>query len=627
MQKRLEQIQLKVSYLLIISITVLFSIYAIHSYFTYQFAINDAKTTTLLRSEAQANNIIQDLDKYINSRTIEIQDLTKIEQIQLSVKESNQQFADLDLKELTTILNEANDSDSKTLFLNSIMKNKISEELQNFISSYDNVYDYDIVKELVMTNQYGVNIATVKGKSDYLQSNEDWWKITQNKQNYVGQILYDKNYNDYVIQLAFPILDESSNYIGTLKITLLSSVLFHDFLNDVDILQEAKKKVILVDKNGKIIYESGTFFPSKPPKEYFPKITSDNGIFETSFPDTTLISYASSIGYREFNGFGWIVIIEQESSVIDGFEVLERNFLISTMIGIISAVILGIILSSLVTKPLGNLSKLTVLLGKGDFDAKIQTSKITEINTILNSFRKMETSLKKLVKVEKNLAEVNVRIKNERLTAIGELAASMAHDMKNPLGTIRTGTDILKRSIESNSEIDNVIQRMDRATSRMSHQVEDVLNYVKKTPLSVKSIQIKSIIKSAIESLDIQKTIQITVQGDDITINCDEKKMEIVFINLLLNSIQSIDQSQGIISIRIKQVNKNAVIEIEDNGLGIPEEVANDIFKPLVTTKQKGTGLGLASCKNIIEQHNGSISFQNNPTIFTVIIPVEQNAK
>ena len=314
-----------------------------------------------------------------------------------------------------------------------------------------------------------------------------------------------------------------------------------------------------------------------------------------------------SIGYREFTGFGWIVIIEQESSVIDEFEVLERNFLISTMIGVVSAVILSIILSRFVTNPLGKLSKLTVMLGKGNFDTKIQKSSITEINAIMNYFREMELSLKKLVEMEKNLVEANTRIKNERLTAIGELASSMAHDMKNPLGTIRTGIDILKRNIENNPEIDNVIHRMDRAVSRMSHQVEDVLNYVKKTPLSVKTVQIKSIINSTIESLDIPKTIQITIEGDDITINCDEKKMEVVFINLLLNSIQSIDQNQGIISIRIKQINKNAIIEIEDSGSGIPDEVINDIFKPLITTKQKGTGLGLASCKNIIEQHGGSI--------------------
>ena len=136
--------------MLIISITVLFLVYATHSYFTYEFTINEAKTTTLLRSEAQANNIIQDLDKYINARTIEFQDLTKLEQIQLSVKESNRQFADIDSKDLTDMLDVANDSDSKTSFLKDTMKKKISDELNDFISSYENVYDYNIVKELFM---------------------------------------------------------------------------------------------------------------------------------------------------------------------------------------------------------------------------------------------------------------------------------------------------------------------------------------------------------------------------------------------------------------------------------------------------------------------------------------------
>jgi len=565
------------------SITILFLIYAIHGYITYEFTIHEAKTTTLLRSEAQANNIIQDLDKYINSRFLEIRDLAKTEKIKLFLEESNHQFVDEGLKDLASKFDTLNNSD-KTIFLKKIQKKEISDELQNFISSYENVFDSEVVKELYVTNQYGINIATTSDTMQYIESDKDWWKITQNKEKYVGQIQYDENYKDYVISLAYPILDENSNYLGTLRITLSYKILFHDFLNDVDILKEGNKNVLLVDENGKIIYDEGEFFPAKPSREYFSKIVSENGILEKDFPSSLMISYASSIGYKEFNGFGWIVIVEQESSVIDDFKILEKNFLISTIIGILSALILGIVLSYFVTNPLGKLSKLTVLIGNGNFDAKVQKSSITEINNIMNSFRDLETSLKKLVEMEKHLAEANVRIRNERLTAIGELAASMAHDMKNPLGTIKTGTDILKRNIENNQEIDDVIHRMDRAISRMSHQVEDVLNYIKKTPLVTKPTQIKSIIKSAIESLDLKIT-QISIQGDDITVNCDEKKMEMVFINLLLNSVQSIDQNQGIISIRIKQKDTDAVIEIEDNGPGIPEVIIHDIFKPLVTTK------------------------------------------
>lgn len=601
--------------MLILSITVLFLIYAVHNYFTYEFTINEAKKITLLRSEAQANNIVQGLDRYINTKIMDFQGLAKTKQIQTIATESNKYFVGIESGEQSTTKNVDYE---RVPFLNESYK----KEIQNLVSLLDGS---NTIKELSLTNQHGIRTNLLTETSVQLQQDPVWLQTTKNMQNYVGRIYYDENYDDQVLLLATPILDESSNYIGSLEIVLNHRVLFYDFLNDVDVLQETKKTVILLDENRNVIYQEGEFFPKRPIKEYTSMLNDDNGSFEFGFPDTALISYASSIGYKDFTGFGWVVVIEQQSSVIEEFEVLERNFLISTAIGLVSATVLGVILSRFVTNPLGKLSHLTKVLGKGDFDVKIQPSKITEINTIMKSFKELEISLKKLFETERELVEANTRIKNERLAAVGELASSMAHDMKNPLGTIRTGMDILKRNAEIKPEMENVIQRMDRAVSRMSHQVEDVLNYVRKTPLAIKPVSIKSVIKSAIQTLEVPNNIQISTEGEDITISGDERKMEIVLINLILNSIQAIDQKEGKIIIRISQIDKDGVIEIEDSGPGIPENVASDIFKPLITTKQKGTGLGLASCKNIIEQHGGSIAFQNNPTIFKIILPMTQD--
>lgn len=606
---------------------MLFLTYATHSYFTYDFTIKEAKKTTLLRNQAQANNIMQDLDRYIEQRMLEFHSLAESSQIKSAVMESNQQSSAPELIEENVVIDTTIPTIQRDPVLKEILENRLSKELGNFVTTFNNEYDYGAIKELFVTNQHGVVIGLASGKSDYVQSDEEWWQITKAKQSYVEPMKFDNDYNDHIVTFAYPIIDDSTNHIGTLRVSVSLRVLLTEFVNDADVVQAAKKNVVLLDKDGTILYEGGKLFPSNKPKEYFSNIVEDNGSFEYTLASPTFISYASSIGYKNFNGFGWITVIEQESSVVDEFEDLEKNFLLSTIIGMISATILGLILSYFVTNPLGRLSKLTTVLGKGDFNVKAQQSKISEINSIVNSFNEMENSLKKLFETEKKLVEANTRIKNERLTAIGELAASMAHDMKNPLGTIRSGMEIIKRNAKVDSSLDEVIQRMDRAVSRIAHQIEDVLNFVRITPLSLKPASLISIINSAIKSIEIPQKIQLNIDGDDITITCDEKKLEIVFINLILNSVQSIGDDNGKISIRIKKSNTNAVIEIEDSGAGIPEQIISDIFKPLVTTKQKGTGLGLASCKNIVEQHGGKIEFQNNPTIFTVTIPLEAKNK
>ena len=104
-------------------------------------------------------------------------------------------------------------------------------------------------------------------------------------------------------------------------------------------------------------------------------------------------------------------------------------------------------------------------------------------------------------------------------------------------------------------------------------------------------------------------------------INCDPVKIDAVFINVLINSIQALSDNGGKITVNISETNDKIKLEFSDSGPGIPEDIIDNIFEPLFTTKQKGTGLGLASCKNIVELHQGTIYVKNNPTTFTIEMP------
>ena len=225
--------------------------------------------------------------------------------------------------------------------------------------------------------------------------------------------------------------------------------------------------------------------------------------------------------------------------------------------------------------------------------------------------------------LEKQVREKTIEVlKAEKLSTIGELASSLGHDLRNPLTVIKSTFDIMK--LKSMDKMDqSTLQHyelIDHALSRIIQMVNDMLNFVRISPLKVDDHSITSIIKSVTSKMQIPNTVKINFPNDDIIIKCDSKKLEIVFVNLVTNAIEAIE-SKGQIDIRLIDKNDYVLIDIEDSGSGIPENVLPKIFDPLFTTKQSGTGLGLPSCKNIIEQHGGIIMVKTNPTIFTTKLP------
>jgi signal transduction histidine kinase len=235
----------------------------------------------------------------------------------------------------------------------------------------------------------------------------------------------------------------------------------------------------------------------------------------------------------------------------------------------------------------------------------------------------------------KNQLEVEVDektkkiLESEKMAAIGELSARLAHDIKNPLTTIKNTVKLLKT--HQGKEIDEYVMKrfdsMDESVFRISHQIDGVLDYLKKSPLKTSPTSLINVLKSSIMPLTIPSNITINFPSTDLILNCDAIKMEIVFGNILLNSIQVIEDKPGQIYVRYVQQPDWVIIEVADSGPGIPPENLDKIFDPLFTTKQKGTGLGLTSCKNIVEQHGGKISVKNTPTTVTITLPRISNKK
>lgn len=233
-------------------------------------------------------------------------------------------------------------------------------------------------------------------------------------------------------------------------------------------------------------------------------------------------------------------------------------------------------------------------------------------------------NLSRLVKLrEMELEEKNKHlIRLERYSAIGEVSARISHDIRNPLSVIKNGMEIMFQKHQDHlSEFDYAtMEKISRSTYRITHQIDDVLDYVKERYPEFSNERVSEMVNTALAEVPEFIKPEIRIEPTSATINCDKGQIQRVFVNLLINASQAAGKN-GMLNVRTIEENDSITIQFEDSGPGIPEELGNKIFSPLFTTKQEGTGLGLSICKKIIEQHSGKISFRNNPTVFSVKLP------
>jgi len=213
--------------------------------------------------------------------------------------------------------------------------------------------------------------------------------------------------------------------------------------------------------------------------------------------------------------------------------------------------------------------------------------------------------------------------KQERLSAISDLSARISHDFRNPMSIIKNTVELmnLKKDILDKQTIEH-LNRMEKAVARIGHQIDEVLDFVSPRTLQLEKNSINAILNNAVLKINLMN-VNVSMPENDIIIICDSQKLEIVFTNLILNAIQAMNGA-GSIHIRTTEQGKNITMEIKDSGPGIPKSLLPKIFDPLFTTRQIGTGLGLVSCKSIIERHGGTINVKTrikNGTTFVILLP------
>jgi len=315
------------------------------------------------------------------------------------------------------------------------------------------------------------------------------------------------------------------------------------------------------------------------------------------------------------------LIIEQhlKNPSLPSEEILNQfSIVLTILIALITitAGILGYLFSIEISRPIEQLRKASNEIAKGNFILKIKKSGPKEITQLAEDIEIMAQELEKLR---------DQIIKAERLSSIGELSSRLAHDIRNPLSVIKNAAVLIEAREKGKLDAKSTeyISIMLNQINIMNQQINQILEFVRTKPIKMEKISFTKLVREAKESLEIPSDFEIDYPEEDIEIGCDVEQMRIVFNNLILNAIQASDSKPGKIQIRGKKKTDKTMLEFQDFGLGIPKKDIKRIFEPLFTTKQMGTGLGLVSCKTIIEQHNGTIQVVNTESgaLFTIMLP------
>lgn len=211
-------------------------------------------------------------------------------------------------------------------------------------------------------------------------------------------------------------------------------------------------------------------------------------------------------------------------------------------------------------------------------------------------------------------------LRQEKLATIGQMAGSIAHELRNPLGAAKNSVFFLKRLWQkqqvdaSNPKVQEHLALIETELDTSERVISNLLQLTRMKPIKREQTDLRPIIEDAASHCQLPEQIRLTfdLKPEPFMIWADPSQLRQVFINLLTNAVQAIE-GDGRITISANQVSEDGsiMIEVQDTGTGIAPDALDKVFEPLYTTKMAGTGLGLSICKQIIEHHNGHISLRS----------------
>lgn len=374
-------------------------------------------------------------------------------------------------------------------------------------------------------------------------------------------------------------------------------------------------------------YSDPEFYKTKVPDQILKKLWSTHIHQVKEVDEETVSAYSLLYGKDSLTPVA-IVNIPYHQTEMSGSS--DIGPFLTTLIEIyvfllVGASLIAFFLSNYITKSLRTIADKLKQVKINQKNEPLAWSGEDEIGTLVEEYNRM------IIQLEESADKL---AKTERESAWREMAKQVAHEIKNPLTPMKLSVQHLQRALSQDDpdfqeKLNLFGQKLITQIDALTNIANEFSNFAKMPKSNLQELDVLKVLKNSMQLFDEHEDVSVKFESgeiEEVLIDGDQEQLVRVFNNILKNAVQSIPSNQeGKITIQVEVSDGVCNIKIQDNGEGIPKDVRDKIFVPNFTTKTSGSGLGLAMVKQIIDAHNGEISFETKigvGTTFTVRLPL-----
>jgi C4-dicarboxylate-specific signal transduction histidine kinase len=345
-------------------------------------------------------------------------------------------------------------------------------------------------------------------------------------------------------------------------------------------------------------------------------------------------------------GTPWAWYVEYPNAIIlRPLRLLTWQTVLVSLLVLVLGIIAGALVSRGMTTSLADLTTTAESIAAGDFSRYPEAVRRgDEIGRLARSFsimadriRDSRDQLEKRIEVrtaDLQRAMTQLRetqdelVRKEKLATIGQLASSVGHELRNPLGVMSNAAYIIERSLESQPAKAQEYLKVLNAQIRLSERiVTDLLDSARSPSPQRRLVDVRSMVNEHLRRVTVPKNIRVDVAIDQKMpqVHVDPDQIGQILVNLFMNAAQAMGNKPGALSVYARNGDGRVRIEVRDTGPGVPDDLADKIFEPLFTTKARGIGLGLAVSRSLAVANSGALLVANHPeggAVFTLDLPV-----